>query len=131
MRYLKSFTFYPGEWSPARDARSRTEQCFPTVADGTLQVNLCVGALWDALELPGDTGCDLIEESKYDIADGAIEELDDRIAGLEDEIGALETQIEELEDENKEIDTLCARLEDENETLKEQIATLLEKLNGR
>lgn len=125
MRYLKSFTFYPGEWSPARDARSRTEQCFPTVADGTLQVNLCVGALWDALELPGDTGCDLIEESEYYKADN------DEIEELEDEIGALETKIKELKDENKEIDTLCARLEDENETLKEQIATLLEKLNGR
>ena len=110
MRYLKSFTFYPGEWSPARDARSRTEQCFPTVADGTLQVNLCVDALWDALELPGETGCDLIEESEYYKADN-------------DEIAV-------LEDENKELETLCTRLEDENETLKEQIATLLEKLNA-
>lgn len=66
MRYLKSFTFYPGEWA---------------VVESDLQ---------DALD-----------------------------------------KIEELEDENKELDTLCTRLEDENETLKEQIATLLEKLNGR
>ena len=99
MRYLKSFTFYPGEWAPT------------VVSDGTLQVNLCVDALWDALELPGETGCDLIEESEYYKADN-------------DEIVV-------LEDENKELETLCTRLEDENETLKEQIATLLEKLNGR
>ena len=105
MRYLKQFTFYPGEWAP------------PVVADGCLTVQLDLDALWDALELPGETGCDLIEESKYDIVDDVISELDDRI--------------EELESANKELDTLCTRLEDENETLKEQIATLLEKLNGR
>ena len=119
MRYLKQFTFYSGEWAP------------PVVADGCLTVQLDLDALWDALELPGETGCDLIEESKYDEVDNDLDEARNKIAGLEDEIGALETKIEELEDENKEIDTLCARLEDENETLKEQVATLLEKLNGR
>lgn len=119
MRYLKSFTFYPGEWAPT------------VVSDGTLQVNLCVDALWDALELPGETGCDLIEESEYNDVDNDLDEARNKIAGLEDEIGTLEDKIEELEDENKELDILCARLEDENETLKEQIATLLESLNGR
>lgn len=99
MRYLKPFTFYPGEWAAT------------LVSDGTLQVNLCVDALWDALELPGEAGCDL--ETK-------IEELEDEIVDLHD-------QISDLRDENKQL----SRLEDENETLKEQIATLLEKLNGR
>lgn len=119
MRYLKPFTFYPGEWAAS------------LVSDGTLQVNLCVDALWDDLELPGETGCDLIEESKYDEVDNALDEARDKITELEREVGTLEVKIEELEDENKELDTICTRLEDENETLKEQIATLLEKLNGR
>ena len=119
MRYLKSFTFYPGEWAP------------PVVTDGTLQVNLCVDALWDALELPGETGCDLTSLDCYDEVAGDLDEARNKIAGLEDEIGALETKIEELEDENRELEILCTRLEDENETLKEQVATLLEKLNGR
>ena len=119
MRHLKQFTFYPGEWAPT------------VVSDGTLQVNLCVDALWDALELPGETGCDLIEESKYDKVDNDHTKAVDKIVGFKDKIDTLEVKIEELEDENKELETMCTRLENENETLKEQIATLLEKLNGQ
>lgn len=119
MRYLKPFTFYPGELAAS------------LVTDGTLQVNLCVDALWDALELPGETGCDLIEESKYDEVDNALDEARDEITELEREVGTLEVKIDELLEDNRELETLCTRLEDENETLREQIATLLEKLNGR
>lgn len=118
MRYLKQFTFYPGEWAPSAPSSATV------VADGCLNVQLDVGAIWDVLELPGETGCDLIEEEKYD-------EARNKIAGLEDEIGVLAVKIEELDADNKELDALCTHLEDENETLKEQIATLLEKLNGK
>lgn len=118
MRHLKQFTFYPGEWAPA------------VVADGCLTVQLDLDALWDALELPGKPNDALIEEWKCDVTGEGVDELEDKIVGLEDEIGTLEVKIEELEDDNKSLDTLCTRLEDENETLKEQIATLLEKLNA-
>ena len=69
MRYLKQFTFYPGEWAPA------------VVSDGAMQIQLDVSAV---------------------VAQASSERND-----------------------------YLTRLEDENETLKEQIATLLEKLNGR
>lgn len=102
MRYLKPFTFYPGEWAP------------PVVSDGCLEISLDLEAIWSAPYVSGEPLCP------------ADEEKDD----LENDLKDARDKIEELLEDNRELDTLCTRLEDENETLKEQIATLLEKLNG-
>lgn len=117
MRYLKPFTFYPGEWAP------------PVVSDGCLEISLDLEAIWSAPYVSGEPLCPADEEK--DVVESDLQDARAKIEELEDEIGALETKIEELLEDNRELDTLCTRLEDENETLKEQIATLLEKLNGR
>lgn len=103
MRYLKSFTFYPGEWAP------------PVVSDGCLEISLDLEAIWSAPYFSGEPLCPSDEEK--DVVESDLQDALDKIEELEDEITELERE--------------CTRLEDENETLKEQIATLLEKLNGR